>query len=68
MSFVITHVKHNDMWLMLNILVLTFFARVTMVTRFTDTDALLTMTLQGVLLDTVTLFRAARPKSPLRTS
>lgn len=47
---------------------LTFLAGVAVVTRFTDTGAMATVTLQSVLLDTATLLGAARSKGPLRTS
>lgn len=46
----------------------TFFARVALVTRFTGAGAVATVTLHSVLLDTVTLVRAARSEGPLRTS
>lgn len=47
---------------------LTFLAGVAVVTRFTDTGAMATVTLKSVLLDTATLLGAARSKGPLRTS
>lgn len=44
-----------------------FLAGVSPVTRFTDAGAMATVTLQSVLLDTVTFLRAARSKRPLWT-
>lgn len=44
-----------------------FLACVALVTRFTDTGAMATVTLQSVLLDTLTLLRAACTKCPLWT-
>ncbi len=47
--------------------VLTFLAGVALVTRFTDAGAMATVTLQRVLLDTLTLLGAAWAEGPLRT-
>lgn len=47
---------------------LTFFAGVALVTGFTDAGAVTTVTLQSVLLEALTLLRAARSEGPLRTS
>lgn len=47
---------------------LTVFAGVALVTGFTDTGTMTTVTLQSVLLEALTLLRAARSESPLRTS
>lgn len=47
---------------------LTFLARVALVTRFADTGAIATVTLQSILLDAQTLLRTAGSKGPLRTS
>lgn len=43
------------------------FAGVALVTGFTDTGTMTTVTLQSVLLEALTLLRAARSESPLRT-